>query len=140
MYKATYQHQRYRQTEVETANPGRILITLYDAAIRFVRLAIQQINDGNVAAKGTTLGRAYAIVAEFIHALDHDKSPELCRNLEAIYNFMLEQMSTANLKMDAAPLEPVLAHLIDLRETWSQAVSQAAQNGSSTATGSGTAL
>jgi flagellar protein FliS len=140
MYKATYQHQRYRQTEVETANPGRILITLYDAAIRFVRLAIQQINDGNTAAKGVTLGRAYAIVAEFIHALDHDKAPELCKNLEAIYNFMLEQMSTANLNMDTAPLEPVLTHLIDLRETWSQAVFQASQEKSTFAVGSGTAL
>ena len=140
MYKATYQQQRYRQTEVETANPGRILITLYDAAIRFIRLAIQQINDGNTAAKGITLGRAYAIVAEFIHALDHQKAPELCKNLEAIYNFMLEQMSTANLTMDAAPLEPVLTHLIDLRETWSQAVAQAAQERATIATGSGTAL
>jgi flagellar protein FliS len=142
MYKATYHQNRYRQTQVETANPGRILITLYDAAIRFVRLAIQQINDGNIPAKGVTLGRAYAIVAEFIHALDHDKAPELCRNLEAIYNFMLEQMSEANLNMDPTPLEPVLTHLIDLRETWSQAVSQATMENARMATraGTGTAL
>jgi flagellar secretion chaperone FliS len=140
MFRAAYQTQRYRQTEVETANPGRILITLYDAAIRFVRLAIQQINDGNAAAKGVTLGRAYAIIAEFIHALDHDRAPELCRNLESIYNFMLEQMSNANLQMDSAPLEPVLTHLIDLRATWSEAVAKAAQETAPVATGSGSAL
>ena len=122
MYKASYQQQAYRQTEVETANPGRILITLYDAAIRFVRLAMQQIDEGNIPAKGVTLGRAYAIIAEFIHALDHDRAPELCRNLEAIYNFMLEQMAESNSRMDKAPLMPVLQYLIDLRDTWSQAV------------------
>ncbi len=140
MFKAAYQTQRYRQTEVETANPGRILITLYDAAIRFVRLAIQQINDGNIAAKGVTLGRAYAIIAEFIHALDHDKAPELCGNLEAIYNFMLEQMANANLQMKAEPLEPVLHHLIDLRATWAEAVAKAAQENAPMAAGSGNAL
>jgi flagellar protein FliS len=122
MYKATYQQQLYRQASVETANPGRILITLYDAAIRFVRLGVQQINDGNAQAKGISLSRAYAIIAEFIHALDHSRAPELCRNLESIYNFMLEQISDANTKMSAAPLVPVLEYMADLRETWSQAV------------------
>ena len=141
MYKASYQQQRYRQVQVETANPGRILITLYDAAIRFVRLAIQQIQEGNVPAKGVTLGKAYAIVAEFIHALDHGKSPELCRNLEAIYNFMLEQMTEANANMDEVPLHPVLTHLIDLRETWAQAVEIAnRENAQSAPTGSGGAI
>jgi len=141
MYKATYQQQRYRQTEVETANPGRVLITLYDAAIRFVRLAIQQIEEGNIPAKGVTLGRAYAIIAEFIHALDHEKAPELCRNLEAIYNFMLEQMAEANSKVDKEPLLPVLSYLTDLRETWSQAVAIAnKENAQMPVAGSGNAL
>lgn len=141
MYKASYQQQRYRQMQVETANPGRILLTLYDAAIRFVRLGIQQIQDGNIPAKGVTLGRAYAIVAEFIHALDHSKAPELCRNLEAIYNFMLEQMTEANANMDAAPLHPVLDHLVDLRETWAKAVEIAnKESAQSLPTGSGSSL
>jgi flagellar protein FliS len=136
MYNATYQQQRYRRTEVETANPGRILLTLYDAAIRFVRLATQQMKEGNIAAKGITLGRAYAIIAEFIHALDHEKAPELCQNLEAIYNFMLERLSEANAKVDPTPLEPVLTYLTELRETWSQAVARAAQESAETAMGS----
>ena len=142
MYRAAYQTQAYRQTQVETANPGRILLTLYDAAIRFIRLAMQQIEEGNAAAKGITLGRAYAIIAEFIHALDHEKAPELCRNLESIYNFMLEQMADANLKMNAEPLEPVLTHLVDLRATWAEAVAKAAQENPQgiAAAGSGSAL
>lgn len=138
MYKASYQQQRYRQLEVETANPGRVLITLYDAAIRLVRLSIQQIQDGNAAAKGVTLGRTYAIIAEFIHALDHSVAPDLCRNLEAIYNFMLEQIADANRKMDPAPLQFVLTYLTDLRETWAQAVAIAnKENASGVSTGSG---
>ena len=140
MYRANYQTQLYRQTQVETANPGRILLTLYDAAIRFVKLAIEQIKDGNIPAKGITLGRAYAIIAEFIHALDHSQAPELCGNLESIYNFMLEQMATANLQMDAAPLEPVLTHLIDLRETWAEAVTIASKEAPRIVGGTGAAL
>ncbi|MCP4679847.1 MAG: flagellar export chaperone FliS [Deltaproteobacteria bacterium] len=137
MQKASYQQHMYTRAQVETANPGRILITLYDAAIRFVRLARQQINHGNVAAKGISLGRAYAIIAEFIHALDHSQAPELCDNLEQIYGWMLEQISDANLNMTSEPLEPVLTHLMDLRQTWSEAVVKATnENTSSTAAAS----
>ena len=126
MQKASYQQHMYNRAQVETANTGRILLTLYDAAIRFVRLGSQQISNGDIASKGVTLSRAYAIIAEFIHALDHDQAPELCDNLEQIYGWMLEQISEANLNMTNEPLTPVLTHLIDLRETWSEAVGKAA--------------
>ncbi len=127
MLKASYQQQVYRRVHVETANPGRILLTLYDAAIRFVRLGKDQIEAGNAAGKGTNLSKAYAIIAEFIHALDFDKAPELCNNLEQVYGFMLEQITDANTKMDPEPLEVVLRHLQELRETWAQAVVEAAR-------------
>ncbi len=126
MHKASYQQQVYRRVHVETANPGRVLLTLYDAAIRFVRLAKKQIESGNAAAKGVTLSRAYAIIAEFIHALDFEKAPQLCENLEQIYGFMLNQMAQANANMDAEALEPVLTFLVDLRETWAEAVKRSA--------------
>ncbi|MDJ0761582.1 MAG: flagellar export chaperone FliS [Myxococcota bacterium] len=126
MANVNYQQQTYRKVQLETANPGRILLMLYDAAIRFVRLAKQQIEAGDMAAKGIALSKAYAIIAEFINALDHDKAPELCQNLEAIYGFMLEKMSEANTLMTAEPLIPVLTHLVDLRATWAEAVAKAA--------------
>ncbi len=126
MRMASYQQQAYRKIQVETANPGRILLTLYDAVIRFVRLARNQIEAGDTAGKGVSLNRAYAIIAEFINALDFERAPELCQNLEQIYTYMLDQLSHANLNMDPQPLEHVLRFLVDLRETWEQAVTKAA--------------
>jgi flagellin-specific chaperone FliS len=35
---------------------------------------------------------------------------------------MLEQISEANTKMTAEPIAPVIEYMIDLRETWSEAV------------------
>jgi flagellar secretion chaperone FliS len=126
MTTLSYQQQTYKRVHVETANPGRILLSLYDAAIRFVERAGEQIRAGDLGGKGQSLGRAHAIIAEFITALDHKRSPELCRNLENIYMFMIDQIMDANARVDTAPLEIVLKHLRTLRETWSQAVTQAA--------------
>jgi flagellar protein FliS len=122
-----YQQQAYKRVHVETANPGRILITLYDAAIKFVEKAIVQINDGQAGPKGESLSRAHDIIAEFINALDHKTAPELCSNLERVYGFMLEQISLANTNMDSEPLNTVLKHLKEMRNTWQQAIEQSAR-------------
>ncbi len=105
-------------------NPGRILVTLYDAAISSVSQARNEIDAGDVAAKGVSLGRAHAIISELNESLDHAQAPELCGNLEQVYGFMIDQMSSANCEMDARPLESVLTHLTDLRDTWFEAVSK----------------
>lgn len=129
MPNVSYQQQAYKKVHVETANPGRVLITLYDAAIRFVGQAVEQIGRGELGPKGTSLGRAHSIIAEFINALDHDASPDLCRNLEQVYGFMLDKIAEANANMDAAPLEPVLRHLTEMRDTWQEAVNQTMMEG-----------
>lgn len=132
-----YRQQAYKRVHVETANPGRVLIQLYDAAIRFVEQAKVQIDAGQAGPKGESLRKAHAIVAEFINALDHKMSPELCSNLEQIYGFMLEQIAEANVNMRSSALEPVLIHLRSMRETWQIAVDKAHAETASSASSSG---
>lgn len=135
-----YRQQAYKKVHVETANPGRVLLQLYDAAIRFVEKAQVQIDSGQAGPKGESLRKAHAIVAEFINALDHQRSPQLCSNLEQIYGFMLEKMAEANVNMDSSALLPVLKHLREMRDTWQIAVDQAMSESSPGASGIGSAL
>ena len=125
MLNLGYQQQAYKKVHVETANPGRILLTLYDAAIRFVTQGEEQIKAGDLGGKGVSLGRAHAIIAEFINALDHDSAPELCSNLELVYGFMLEKIAQANAEVSTEPLQPVIKHLKEMRDTWQEAVNNA---------------
>lgn len=139
MYKVSYQQQAYRKVNVETANPGQILVALYDAAIRNVEHAMDRIEKRDYPAKGVALNKAYAIIAEFINALDYGVAPELCANLEGIYTFMLDQISEANTHMTSEPLQHVLRHLKALRGTWAEAVVRATNEhsfGESAAVGS----
>ena len=114
----------YQRVEAQTTSPGQILLRLYDGAIRFTRQAEQAIEAGDPAEKGKYLGKAMAIIDEFITALDHDAAPELCANLEALYLYFIHQLTVANTTMDAAPCREVIAHLRSLRETWEQVVKQ----------------
>lgn len=114
--------RKYRATQIESASPGQILLALYDGCLRFCKRAQQEIIDGDVAAKGIAISKAGAIIGELRGTLDHKVAPELCEQLDRLYVYFQEQLGLANIRMDPAPLVPVIKLLTDLRDAWGQAV------------------
>ena len=114
--------QTYRENQVHTADPGTILLMLYQGAIDFLRRARASLENGDLAEKGRYIGRAHAILSEFLANLNLEAGDELTQNLESLYLFMLDQLTTANLNNDPQPLEVVLSLLVTLKEGWEGAV------------------
>ncbi len=114
--------QTYRENQVYTADPGTILLMLYQGAIDFVRRAKASLESGDIVEKGRCTTRAHAIISEFLASLDFKAGGELVENLEGLYVFMLEQITTANLNNDPKPLEVVLSLLTTLKEGWEGAI------------------
>ncbi len=114
--------QRYRTVQLESATPQEILLALYDGCIRFCKAAQIQIEDGDVAGKGASIGKAVAILGELRSTLDHEKAPELCERLEQLYVFFQEQLSLANIELDPSRIDPVIALMTDLRTAWAEAI------------------
>ncbi len=114
--------RKYKTTQIESSSPGQILLALYDGCIRFCRTAQQHILAGDVAAKGIAISKASAILGELRGTLDHKVAPELCEHLDKLYLFFQEQLSLANIRMDGAPIVPVVKLLGELRESWATAV------------------
>ena len=114
--------KQYRQNQIETASPEQILIMLYDGAIRFVSQARAAIESGDRIGRLEPISRALAIVTELSNTLDHTIGGEIAENLDALYHYMIRNLSQANLNNDAAPLKPVETILRDLRVTWAEAV------------------
>ena len=119
----TYQKKRtnlesYRTTEVNTASRLKLLVLLYEGAIRFARQAEQAINKGDMAAKGVMIGKVMAIVDELASTLDHGKAPEIAANLERLYDFTRDRLVKANLKNDTALLREAIGILNTLHSAW----------------------
>ena len=114
--------QRYRAVQLESARPQEILLALYDGCIRFCKAARIQIEDGDLAGKGVSIGKAVAILGELRSTLDHERAPELCERLDQLYLFFQEQLSLANIELDPTLLDPVIALMGDLREAWAEAI------------------
>jgi flagellar protein FliS len=114
--------QTYRENQIHTADPGTILLMLYQGAIDFLRQAKASLERGDVVEKGRCIARAHAIVSEFLASLDLRVGGELAQNLESLYVFMLDQITAANLSNDPKPLEVVVSLLTTLKEGWEEAV------------------
>lgn len=111
---------QYRTAKVETAKPIQLVVDLYRGALRFLRQGIAHQQAGEPAKRGIALGRAHAIVSELQATLDHDKAPELCQQLDSLYDFILHRITVANLNAEVESLEAAIEVLTTLEEAWAQ--------------------
>ncbi len=116
----------YIQNMVESANPIRLVIMLYDKAISCIEEAIEVINQGldeveNVKIKAENLTRAMDILIVLKSSLNHEQGKEIAENLEGIYDILIDELVRANIKNDTKLLEDINSVLKDLREAWEEA-------------------
>ncbi|AUS28885.1 flagellar export chaperone FliS [Paenibacillus sp. P2(2022)] len=112
-------YQKYQQTQAQTASKPKLLIMLYDGAIRFVQAGIEGIEQRDYEKTNVNLCKAQAIVHELISALNFDYP--LANDLVKIYEYMLHCLIQANIHKEAASAEEVMLHLKELREAWVEA-------------------
>ncbi len=101
--------ESYQRTAVSTQSRGRLIVMLYDGAIKFMKLAIQEIEAGNWAAKGQYLIRAQDIIAELNAVLDTEAGGEIARNLRRLYLFMNRRLC-AGQHQEGSPDDPGSHH------------------------------
>lgn len=112
----------YLQNQIKTASPEQILLMLYDGAIRFTRQAIAGVDQDDAKMRRAGISRAIAIIAEFSNSLDREIGGKIAEDLDALYDFMIRQMTSANLDNDAEKIKVVEKLLVDLRQTWGEAI------------------
>lgn len=120
----TSPYDKYRQTSVQTSNPAKLVIMLYDGAIRFVNTAINALQQSDIEQSNLNLGKAQAIVSELMSTLD--RSYDISQNLYSLYEYTNFLLVEANIKRDVTKAEEAVSYLSELRETWLEASKLAA--------------
>ena len=82
----------YRQTNVLTADPKKLVIMCYEGAITNLRVARERYLSGEYEAKAKAVQKAQDIISELMHALDFEEGGQIARNLEALYNYMTRRI------------------------------------------------
>src|SRR3954469_13894885 len=90
-------YQKYKTTSIQSASREKILLMLYEGAIKFTKLAIKAAEEKKIADRGYNLGRAYDIIMELNNTLDHKVGGEIASNLEQLYMYVTDQYTKANI-------------------------------------------
>jgi flagellar protein FliS len=115
-------YQKYKHTAIQSASREKLLLMMYEGAIKFTKLAIKASEEKKIAERCENISRAFDIVLELNNTLDHKVGGDLAKQLEQLYMFITEQFTKANLTGDPQPLRASLKILETLYDGWSQAV------------------
>jgi len=110
----------YRQTSVKTASQGRLIVMLYDEAIKQMDIAEEELGKNKVQfdAVHNSISKTQDIITELMASLDFEKGGEISQNLYNLYMFFNRQLVQANIDKNLNPIIEVRKFMSDLREAW----------------------
>lgn len=117
-------YQKYKATSIQSASREKLLLMMYEGAIKFVKLGIVAAEQKKIADRGMNIGRAYDIILELNNTLDHNVGGDIAKNLEQLYMYLTDQLTQANITGDPQYLKNCLKILETLYEGWVKAVEQ----------------
>ena len=118
-------YKKYNQVQIKTANRSKLVVLLYQGAIRFMKKSILHIEQKDMEGKGKALIRAQDIILELTYALDQEllgKNDPLTSNLQRLYLYSYRRLLHANLHIETEPIEEVINIMQGLLSAWEQVV------------------
>lgn len=114
----------YKTLAVETAGPGRLILMLFDGALRFLRAAEAGFELDDLRERNETINnnliRVQNIVTELQRCLDLEQGGDFAGNMYALYDFMNTQIMEANLRKEVDPIRTVARLLGEIRDSWQE--------------------
>jgi len=114
-----YARSQYQEMQVQTT-PGKLVVMLYDGALRFLHLGIEGLRQRDLEAQSLNLGKAQKILCELQGTLDLNAG-RIAYDLYAIYDYCLRRLLTANAEDREEYIQEVIQLLTVLRDAWDQA-------------------
>ncbi len=116
----------YKETQIKTASQGKLIIMLYDGAIRQIDIAASRLEgeQPELDNVNNALVKAQDLITELMVSLDFDRGGEIAQRLFHLYMFFNRRLIEANLKKDPKPIREVRKMLAELRSAWAQIINQ----------------
>ena len=108
----------YQDNAVTTQSRGRLIVMLYEGAIKFLKQAIIELEANHHEAKGQYINKALDIINELNAVLDMNAGGQVASNLRKLYLFMIKHLSEANTKRDPQMIREVIKLMEELNQSW----------------------
>ena len=108
--------QLYKNNSIQTASPAKLVLMLYDGAIKFMNIAKDGMIEKNIEKTNTHIIKAERVINELRSTLDFKY--EVAKDFEIVYDYIYRRLIDANIHKDEAALDEALKYTREMRETW----------------------
>jgi flagellar protein FliS len=118
----------YQATAIKTAGPGQLILMLFDGALRFMATPAAGFEEKDLTTQIETIHnnliKAQRVLRELQTSLDMNKGGEFSQRMFALYDYMIAQLTEANLGKKPEPIQIVRTLLEPIRDAWAQMLAQ----------------
>jgi len=111
-------YNQYKETQITTANQGKLIVMLYDGAIKFLNIAVENMNPKTYDIVNSNIIKTQDIITELLISLNMKDGGEISKSLFSLYMFFKKQLLEANIKKDPEVIKNVIKMLKELRDAW----------------------
>lgn len=115
-----YANNLYKQNQVMTAPKKKLLIMLFDGAIKNLKLAELSIESKDIEKTNTYISKTQNILTELMSTLNFEAGGDIAKNLYQLYEYMYNRLIRANIDKDIKAVKEVKIFMEELRDTWEQ--------------------
>lgn len=106
--------------DLAVADPHRVIQLLMQGALENMAKAKGHIERKNFAEKGQHISKATTIIAALQQSLDMELGGEISQNLFSLYEFMIDELTSAARYNDIEKIDSIIDLLITIKSAWDQ--------------------
>src|SRR5689334_22218821 len=105
----------YRKTDLQGSTPLRMVVMLYDQAVRDLTHATAALEANQIEARTLEINHALLIIGQLQGTLDFERGGEVARNLDRFYSLLQSRLVEAQAKASREILDEQISLLLSVR-------------------------
>ncbi len=132
-------YSAYQKTNVTTASQGKLVVLLYEAAVKNLNSALSllgpedKLKPGDIESFGKYLQKVQAIITELQCSLDMEKGGEIAKNLMSLYLYFNSELTSVTFNHSSEKIKFIAHQMNELLGAWRTASSSVANAPANTA-------
>jgi flagellar secretion chaperone FliS len=110
----------YKANEISTVSQTRLIVMLYEGAIRFLKIASENMTPRKYDLVNNNIIKAQDIITELMISLNIEDGKEVANNLLSVYVYVKKRLLEANMKKDTEIIKEVIGLLEQLKSAWDE--------------------
>lgn len=117
----------YRERDVLTATPGRLVVIVFDHLLVNLRRARAAMEANRVELRAESVASAREAAMELLVTVDLERGGTIAKNLQSIYVYVVRELMMLGSRNDTTKMDGLIRIVADLRDAFATIVTDPAR-------------